>query len=77
MSRYIGHLHAGDVITTTLESGEQITVTIKDISFDPTWKSNGSTMISIHHEPSGNDTVISGANLAEWFSKTEWKKAQA
>jgi len=70
--RYIGGLKAGDKITCTDKDGIVISVTILEISIDPTWREDGYTMLKVHHEPSGKDGMLSLHELASWFKQAEW-----
>ncbi len=73
MDKRLRSLKAGDRIRCTDPDGTVITVTILNITVDPTWGNSGSTMLEIFHEPSNKKSWLTLSNLVSWFNEQTWK----
>ncbi len=73
MDKRLRSLKTGDVIRCTDPDGVTITVTILNITVDPTWGKSGSTMLEIFHQPSNKKSYLTLGNLVQWFEEQTWK----
>lgn len=68
---YIGFLEINDQIKTTLEDGEELTVTIKRICVDPIRED---VFIYAHHSFKDTEVCLNLSNLSFWFKDKTWVK---